>query len=122
MPNLIQLTIAEFKNPTIINDTFMCYIMKKFPNLQNLELISDVDDFESILGSDTKTSVDVTVKFLDYLSRLQSCFVNSIETEEKATAIVKFFYPSTKEEESSKLEHPHVKYNNDDHIKFPIKI
>lgn len=112
--NIDDLEIFGFNDFTIMDDTFMLYIMKKFPNVQHFSIRSDDDAETSRVMNQTTISVDVSVQFLNYLSKIPRCIVNSIVTEEKTAEIIKKLCSSTNDKETL-FKHPclSIRYRND---------
>lgn len=112
--NIDDLEIFGFNDFTIMDDTFMLYIMKKFPNVQYLSIRSDDDAETSRVMNQTTIPVDVSVQFLNYLSKIPRCIVNNIIAEEKIVEITKKLCSSTSDKETL-FKYPclSIRYRND---------
>lgn len=85
----------------IIDDKFMQYIMRKFPNLTYLSMNSDCtllppEDLE-VNTNPWNLSSSVTLKFLDYLFKLDAFQMFSIATREITAEFVREFCKNLKE-------------------------
>jgi hypothetical protein len=81
LPNLTSLQIIKDLAFTEVDDTFMLYLMKKVPNLIKLMIQSDLNPQRT--STVTTASEETTIQFLEHISNLSECDINTIVTDKK---------------------------------------
>lgn len=89
MFGLLQLKIRLFDSFSIINDTLMLYIMKKFPNLVNLIINDKTNGSYHSAPNRIRLTANVTIAFLKYLSRLPEFSIDDFPTKKNTTEVIK---------------------------------
>lgn len=130
MIDLSHLKIFSFDLHSFdIDDAFMLYVMTKFPNLKKLitrRLYDYYKDGPSMVAKNIKISADVVTKFLSYLLKIDTCFVDTIITEDKTATIIRNALNNIKKY-SSDLPCLMIRYNRhtsnaavDNNLRYPI--
>jgi hypothetical protein len=91
MPSLENLRIVMMENFSIVDDTFMLYIMKKFPNLKRLTVTQKGYYLPALVTNCVRVSINTTARFLTFLLKL-SKYEIVVATKEKTAKIIKKLY------------------------------
>lgn len=108
MPNVnrLKINILTSSKNAIIDDTFMLYVMKRFPNLTTFTAMTDDDCYIHDKAIYPDLSEDITVKFLQYISKIPNSNVSPIATVENTAKILNKYFTNKIETETSKELEP----------------